>query len=324
MDANLQRAASAAALCLALTLLAACDGSDPASTAPTAASAVDSAPDAAPSAASSPAQDAARLVADGNAAFRASRFVAPPGDNAFERFLSARDRDPAHLGAQEAIVEVFPLAVAAAERALDAGDAAEADRIAALLLRASPDSLAVRALRERIDAGAPPALRDDGARAPALEAAEAPAPPVAPAAAAPREPAAASTQEAPAPVAPPRATGARGVEVDAPPRADADATPQPPVAAAQRELAPPQVVLRVDPAYPQLARQRRIEGWVELDFLVGTDGRAQDIRVVESSPNAMFDTAAMRALERWRFEPARRGTVAEPMRSRTRITFRLG
>jgi protein TonB len=83
-------------------------------------------------------------------------------------------------------------------------------------------------------------------------------------------------------------------------------------------------VQRVEPAYPQLARQRRIEGWVELEFLVGADGTPREIEVVESNPNAIFDSAATRALQRWRFEPARRGATVEAARSRTRITFRLG
>lgn len=96
------------------------------------------------------APEVARLVAEGNAAFAASRFVAPPGDNALERYIAARQIDPENVGAKEAIVEVFPLGVAAAEQALAAGDRTEAARIIALLQRASPDSIPVRALQDRM------------------------------------------------------------------------------------------------------------------------------------------------------------------------------
>jgi protein TonB len=73
-----------------------------------------------------------------------------------------------------------------------------------------------------------------------------------------------------------------------------------------------------------VARTRRIEGYVELEFMVGVDGRAQDIRVVAADPPGVFDTAATRALMRWRFEPGTRNGQPQPMRSRTRIGFRQG
>lgn len=96
------------------------------------------------------APEVARLLAAGNAAFAGSRFVAPPGDNAMEHYIAARQLDPANQGVEEAVAEVFPLGVAAAERALEADDRAEAARIIALLNRVAPDSLPVRALRDRM------------------------------------------------------------------------------------------------------------------------------------------------------------------------------
>lgn len=136
---------SAAALLFAV-LLAGCGGSEPPAPKP-------AAPQPAPpplSQAEVLAPEVARLVAEGNAAFAASRFVAPPGDNALERYIAARQIDPENVGAKEAIVEVFPLGIAAAEQALAAGDRTEAARIIALLQRASPDSIPVRTLQDRM------------------------------------------------------------------------------------------------------------------------------------------------------------------------------
>lgn len=335
MNATVTRLPRAAVFSLAVLTLAAC-GRDQAA-APAAAPDLPAPADAAAPVADAPAARVARLLAEGNAAFKDSRFVAPAGDNAFERFLAASAIDSAHPGAQEAIVEVFPIAVAAAERALQADDLDEAARIQVLLQRAAPDSLALRALQERLDARRA-TLASPAAPTAALPAADSPAArptPTNPTSASPNatptpEPLLAAVPPASAPPASPVRREARRDEpgVAAAPASAATAASPPPATGdpqpANTPLVPPRVVLRIEPAYPQLARQRRIEGWVELDFVVGVDGQASDIRVVESSPNAVFDTAATRALQRWRFEPARRGAQAESSRSRTRITFRLG
>lgn len=153
----------ALALMIAVPLAGCGDASPPPTTAAVAPAPV------AISAAEALAPEVARLVAEGNAAFSASRFAAPAGDNALERYIAALQIDPANAGAREALVEVFPLGVAAAEKAIDAGDRGEAARIIALLQRASPDSLPVRALQDRM-AGRTPA-----APTPAVEPATPPA-----------------------------------------------------------------------------------------------------------------------------------------------------
>lgn len=80
----------------------------------------------------------------------------------------------------------------------------------------------------------------------------------------------------------------------------------------------------MSPDYPATARQRRIEGWVELEYVVGPDGRVVDVRVVQSYPTRIFDAAAERALKRWRFEPGRRDGEPTTTVGRTRIDFNLG
>ncbi len=99
-------------------------------------------------------------------------------------------------------------------------------------------------------------------------------------------------------------------------------TPVPPQANAASRLTEPQVVARVSPEYPAVARQRKVEGWVELEFIVGVDGRARDARVIDSKPGHMFDAAALRAISRWKFKPAERDGQPEEARSRTKISFR--
>ncbi|MGA8763289.1 MAG: TonB family protein [Candidatus Sulfotelmatobacter sp.] len=63
------------------------------------------------------------------------------------------------------------------------------------------------------------------------------------------------------------------------------------------------VIHRVDPDYPDAARQAQLEGVVVLDVIVGRDGSVVNMHPV-SGPEVLT-TAAMDALRWWRFEPYR-------------------
>ena len=59
----------------------------------------------------------------------------------------------------------------------------------------------------------------------------------------------------------------------------------------------------VAPRYPRSAERRNISGWVDVVFTVTTSGSVVDIEVVGSEPGDTFVEAAMRAVEKWEFEP---------------------
>lgn len=61
------------------------------------------------------------------------------------------------------------------------------------------------------------------------------------------------------------------------------------------------------PPYPAAARRRGEGGRVQLRVLVTAAGRASRVEVSSSSGSALLDEAAKDAVERWRFQPARRG-----------------
>jgi protein TonB len=66
----------------------------------------------------------------------------------------------------------------------------------------------------------------------------------------------------------------------------------------------PVLLSSVTPGYPESARIRGIEGEVVLRFVVDRSGGVEpDIKVVSSLP--MLDQAAIDAVRRWRFSPAR-------------------
>lgn len=59
----------------------------------------------------------------------------------------------------------------------------------------------------------------------------------------------------------------------------------------------------VMPIYPDSARRRGIEGYVKLAFTITHEGKVENVRVVESSPENVFDREARKAAVRWRFSP---------------------
>jgi len=59
----------------------------------------------------------------------------------------------------------------------------------------------------------------------------------------------------------------------------------------------------VAPKYPRGAERRNLSGWVDVVFIVTTDGSVRDIAVRNSEPGDTFVNAAVKAVERWEFEP---------------------
>ena len=75
------------------------------------------------------------------------------------------------------------------------------------------------------------------------------------------------------------------------------------------------------PKFPASTRNREVDGWVELEFTVLTDGSTDDIVVTNSNPRKTFDNAAIKAIEKWRYKPVvRNGKIVE-QRASVRIRF---
>ena len=86
----------------------------------------------------------------------------------------------------------------------------------------------------------------------------------------------------------------------------------------------PRTLSTPDPKYPPAARRAEREGLVELEFIVGVDGRASDITVIKEEPKGFsFGEAAIEAVKRWRFVPAKKGGDSVPMRVKIPIRFTL-
>ena len=61
------------------------------------------------------------------------------------------------------------------------------------------------------------------------------------------------------------------------------------------------------PVYPRASLRRHEEGKVVLELLVRADGTVGEVRVKESSGYPRLDKAALKAVRRWRYIPARQG-----------------
>ena len=72
----------------------------------------------------------------------------------------------------------------------------------------------------------------------------------------------------------------------------------------------------VEPSYPMLARQMKVQGSVILQALIGTDGLIQDLHVL-SGPT-ILSSAAQEAVKQWRFKPYLQD--GQPVETEAKIT----
>ena len=77
----------------------------------------------------------------------------------------------------------------------------------------------------------------------------------------------------------------------------------------------------IPPVYPRIAKQSGWEGTVLLRVAVLPSGRPDEITVEQSSGYEVLDKAAMNALKRWRFHPAKDGNI--PIRSIVEIPIKF-
>jgi TonB family protein len=77
------------------------------------------------------------------------------------------------------------------------------------------------------------------------------------------------------------------------------------------------------PVYPLQAKKRGYEGTVILEVIVTKDGKAGKVSVFKSSRYSLLDEAAVSSVEKWRFEPGKRGDEKVDMPVKIPIRFKL-
>lgn len=85
----------------------------------------------------------------------------------------------------------------------------------------------------------------------------------------------------------------------------------------------PSVIDNPTPEYDPMARQLRQQGTVVLNVLVSEDGSVEDVQVLREIPRSRLNDSAVRAVRRWRYEPAVKDGVRVKVWKTEAIHFRL-
>jgi protein TonB len=76
------------------------------------------------------------------------------------------------------------------------------------------------------------------------------------------------------------------------------------------------LIYRVQPQYPQLARQARVQGVVVLRAVISREGKIENLQLVTGHP--LLVQSAMEAVRQWRYRPYFLNN--EPVEVETQVT----
>lgn len=259
------------------------------------------------------AMSTSEILAEASKAIKEQRLLAPAGNNAFQFYLKVLDRQPSNQVAKDALRETFPFAANAAEQVINQGDFAQAEREIALLAKADPNNYTLTILRSKLDARRK--VRVEEQQAKELAAQQAAAAKLAEVRAEAKQ-ALLAKQKAAQQVAAAAQKQQQAKTVAEPPPPQ---EPEKPKVVIQNAV----LVKQVKPRYPAMAARMRRQGWVIVQFTVGTDGRVHDASAVASDPNHVFDREAVKAVSRWEFKPALRNGKPMAVTMRRRVVFTL-
>lgn len=86
---------------------------------------------------------------------------------------------------------------------------------------------------------------------------------------------------------------------------------------------PPQASYQAPMVFPPRARAQGIKGYVVFSLLIGITGEIEQVEIVESYPEGVFDEAATQGINQWKFEPATYQGQAVRTWAKQRIRFDL-
>lgn len=271
-----------------------------------------------------------QLLGKARNAMNEQRYLAPAGNNAFEFYLRALEKDPGNKVASDALRETFPFAAPSAEQAINSRDFKEAQRQIDLLAKADPTNFTLTILRSKLDAqrktpDKQQQLALDQQKAQELAAKKAAAAKLtAEQLAAQQKLQLAEQQKAGAARAAQRQAQPRHTTVAATPESGASATAHTVAAVKTAGRTSGAVLLKAPAArYPTAAMRARQAGWVVVSFTVDSDGGTSDIKVVDAKPGRVFDRAAIDAIKRYQFKPAMKNGVPVSSIKQQRIEFKF-
>ena len=115
----------------------------------------------------------------------------------------------------------------------------------------------------------------------------------------------------PVPKAPPSERAVKAPDPEPPAPVETPVEPKPAEPAPPAPVVPPRAdagqLSNPAPVYPSLSRRLREEGIVVLDILIKADGTVGEIKIKSSSGFKRLDETAIKAVSRWRYQPATQG-----------------
>jgi len=84
----------------------------------------------------------------------------------------------------------------------------------------------------------------------------------------------------------------------------------------------PHAIYQPSPDYDEKARKKKIQGVVVLSVIVTQEGRTADIKVTKTLTPGL-DQQAIKAVSRWRFDPATKDGQPCPVRIAVDVSFHL-
>lgn len=83
----------------------------------------------------------------------------------------------------------------------------------------------------------------------------------------------------------------------------------------------PQIIHRVEPTYPPLARQTHTQGTVVIEAILDESGNVVEMKVI--SGHSLLITAAMEAVRQWKYEPTYLNDQPVAVQMNVNVTFTL-
>jgi protein TonB len=100
-----------------------------------------------------------------------------------------------------------------------------------------------------------------------------------------------------------------------------DAPPPPEAVRVGGNIKEPKKLKTIDPAYPAIAKQARVQGIVILECTIDPQGRVRDVKVLRGIP--LLDQSAIEAVKQWVYTPTLLNGVPVPVIMTVTVNFKL-